>query len=365
MATDVEAVAYLMLVNALVHDLWPASAVTIGEDVSGMPTFCRPVSEGGVGFDYRLQMAIADKWIEVLAIPDEGWDMGNLVHTLTNRRAAEACVAYAESHDQALVGDKTIAFWLMDAAMYDGMAVASAPNPAIDRGIALHKMIRLLTMALGGESYLTFMGNEWGHPEWVDFPRDDSYDPSTGAFVPGNGGSLDKCRRRWDLADADFLKYKFMGAFDRAMCHLDKAFGFVAAPHEWVSRKDEGDKLIVAERGDLVFVWNFHPSSSFTDYRVGAPAKGPYKIVLSSDEAVFGGWSNATKAHGTVFEAVEGAPGSGPLGYDGRPASFPVYAPSRTVVVYAPAAWVDPAADEKPGGIPGLGVKGTGPYFGV
>lgn len=355
LATDVDAVVYLMLVNALLHGLFP-TAITIGEDVSGMPTFCRPVSEGGVGFDFRLNMAIADKWIEVLAHDDRAWNMGNITHTLTNRRYAEPCVAYAESHDQALVGDKTVAFWLMDADMYTGMALDSPPSAVVDRGIALHKLIRLLTMALGGDAYLNFMGNEFGHPEWIDFPRDDTYDTSTGAFVPGNGGSLDKCRRRWDLADADFLKYKYMLAFDRAMNHLDKAFGFLASPHQWVSRKDEGDKIIVAERGDLVFVFNFHPNQSFTDYRVGVPAAGTYKIVLSSDEAVFGGWRNATKDADVEFVSQD-------TPYDGRPRSMQVYAPSRTVVVYAPQQYVDPAADAKPMGIPGLGVKGLGPAF--
>lgn len=355
MATDVEAVVYLMLVNNVLHDLFP-SAITIGEDVSGMPTFCRPWQEGGVGFDYRLNMAIADKWIEVLGLNDDfSWNMGNIVHTMTNRRYAEACVGYAESHDQALVGDKTIAFWLMDSAMYDSMDVSSN-NQAVDRGIALHKMIRLVTMALGGESYLNFMGNEFGHPEWIDFPRDDTYDTSTGAFIPGNGGSLEKCRRRWDICDADSLKYKYMNAFDRAMCHLDKAFGFVAAPHQWVSRKDEGDKVLVVERGDLVFVFNFHPTQSYTNYKVGCYKPGTYKVVLSSDEAVFGGWSNVTKNSNVEFIAHEGD-------YDNRPNALMVYAPCRTVVVYAPAENCDAEADDKPDGIPGLGVKGLGPYY--
>jgi len=355
MATDVEAVVYLMLVNNVLHDLFP-SAITIGEDVSGMPTFCRPWQEGGVGFDYRLNMAIADKWIEVLGLNDDfSWNMGNIVHTMTNRRYAEACVGYAESHDQALVGDKTIAFWLMDSAMYDSMDVSSN-NQAVDRGIALHKMIRLVTMALGGESYLNFMGNEFGHPEWIDFPRDDTYDTSTGAFIPGNGGSLEKCRRRWDICDAENLKYKYMNAFDRAMCHLDKAFGFVAAPHQWVSRKDEGDKVLVVERGDLVFVFNFHPTQSYTNYKVGCYKPGTYKVALSSDEAVFGGWSNVTKDSNVEFIAQESD-------YDNRPNALMVYAPCRTVVVYAPAENCDAQADAKPDGIPGLGVKGLGPYY--
>ncbi|PSC69001.1 starch branching enzyme isoform A [Micractinium conductrix] len=358
MATDVEAVVYLMLVNQMLHDFFPTS-ITIGEDVSGMPTFCRPWTEGGVGFDYRLNMAIADKWIEVLSKTDDwGWNMGNIVHTMTNRRYAEPCVGYAESHDQALVGDKTIAFWLMDAAMYDFMgAPGHGPDsPVIDRGIALHKMIRLVTMALGGESYLNFMGNEFGHPEWIDFPRDDTYDTSTGAFVPGNGGSLDKCRRRWDLADAEFLKYKYMNSFDRAMNHLDKAFGFVAAPHSWVSRKDEGDKVLVVERGDLLFVFNFHPTNSYTDYRVGCYKGGGYKVVLSSDEEVFGGWKNVTKDSNVEFQAQQGD-------FDNRPNSLMVYAPSRTVVVYAPSEFVDSAADSKASGVPGLAVKDVGPYY--
>jgi 1,4-alpha-glucan branching enzyme len=357
MNTDVDAVVYLMLANNLLHDLFP-HAITVGEDVSGMPAFCRPWTEGGVGFDYRLQMAIADKWIEVMKKPDESWEMGNLTFTMTNRRYAEACVAYAESHDQALVGDKTIAFWLMDKDMYDYMAAPGfgPSSPVVDRGIALHKMIRLLTMTLGGDSYLNFMGNEFGHPEWIDFPRDDSMDPSTGAFVPGNGGSLEKCRRRWDLADADFLKYKYLLAFDRAMVHLDKAFGFIAAPHSWVSRKDEGDKLIVCERGDLVFVFNFHPTNSYTDYRIGCRDPGPYRLILSSDEPVFGGWDNLSKDKDAQHESQEGT-------FDGRPHSFMVYAPSRTVSVYAPAAWVEPRAEDGPAGIPGLAVKDLGPYY--
>ncbi|PIA39220.1 hypothetical protein AQUCO_02700415v1 [Aquilegia coerulea] len=202
LATDVDAVVYLMLVNDLIHGLFP-EAVTVGEDVSGMPTFGIPVQDGGVGFDYRLHMAVADKWIELLKKRDEDWQMGDIVHTLTNRRWSEKCVVYAESHDQALVGDKTIAFWLMDKDMYDFMALDRPSTPLIDRGIALHKMIRLITMGLGGEGYLNFMGNEFGHPEWIDFPRGEQHLPD-GRVIPGNNNSYDKCRRRFDLVSAEF-----------------------------------------------------------------------------------------------------------------------------------------------------------------
>ncbi|XP_062117534.1 1,4-alpha-glucan-branching enzyme 2-2, chloroplastic/amyloplastic-like [Humulus lupulus] len=323
-ATDVDAVVYLMLVNDMIHGLFP-EAVTIGEDVSGMPTFCIPVQDGGVGFDYRLHMAIADKWIELLKVQEEYWKMGDIVHTLTNRRWSEKCVSYAESHDQALVGDKTIAFWLMDKDMYDFMALDRPATPRIDRGIALHKMIRLITMGLGGEGYLNFMGNEFGHPEWIDFPRADQH-LSDGSIIPGNGFSYDKCRRRFDLGDADYLRYHGMQEFDQAMQHLEDAYGFVTSEHQYISRKDETDRVIVFERGDLVFVFNFHWANSYFDYRVGCSRPGKYKIVLDSDDSLFGGFNRLD--HNAEYFSAEGW-------YDDRPRSFLVYTPSRTAVVYA------------------------------
>lgn len=322
-STDVDAVVYLMLVNDVIHGLFP-EAISIGEDVSGMPTFSVPVQDGGVGFDYRLHMAIADKWIELLKKRDEDWQMGDIIHTLTNRRWSEKCVAYAESHDQALVGDKTIAFWLMDKDMYEFMALHRPSTPLIDRGIALHKMIRLITMGLGGEGYLNFMGNEFGHPEWIDFPRVDQYLPD-GKFVLGNGNSFDKCRRRFDLGDAGYLRYHGLQEFDVAMQHLEGTYGFMTSEHQYISRKDEGDRVIVFERGNLVFVFNFHWTNSYSDYRVGCLKSGKYKVVLDSDEQLFGGFGRID--HNADFFTFEGF-------YDNRPRSFMVYAPSRTVVVY-------------------------------
>lgn len=325
LATDVDAVNYLMLANDLIHSLYP-TAITVGEDVSGMPTFSIPVEAGGVGFDYRLHMAVPDKWIELLSKKkDEDWQMGDIVYTLTNRRWKEKCVVYAESHDQALVGDKTIAFWLMDKDMYHFMAIDGPTTPAIDRGIALHKMIRLITMGLGGEGYLNFMGNEFGHPEWIDFPRGDQRLPD-GKFVPGNNNSFDKCRRRFDLGDADFLKYHWLQDFDRAMQQLEERYGFMTSEHQYVSRKDEGDKVIVFEKGNLVFVFNFHWRKSFPDYRVGCIKPGKYKIVLDSDEISFGGYQRLDPK--ALFFTQEGW-------FDERPHSFMVYTPCRTVTVYA------------------------------
>lgn len=196
---DVDANVYLMLANTMLHEHLPETMITIAEDVSGMPTLCRPVEEGGLGFDFRLAMAIPDVFIELLEkVADEDWNMGWLVHTLTNRRWNENTIAYLESHDQALVGDKTMAMWLMDADMYYNMEVEKWPTPGVERGVALHKVLRILTYALGGEGYLNFMGNEFGHPEWIDFPRE------------GNGFSYNHARRRWDLPANEGLRFKYL-----------------------------------------------------------------------------------------------------------------------------------------------------------
>ncbi|XP_071701824.1 1,4-alpha-glucan-branching enzyme 2-2, chloroplastic/amyloplastic-like [Rutidosis leptorrhynchoides] len=323
LATDVDAVVYLMLVNDLIHGLFP-EVICIGEDVSGMPTFGIPVQDGGVGFDYRLHMAVADKWIELLKLRDEDWKMGDITHTLTNRRWSEKCVCYAESHDQALVGDKTIAFWLMDKDMYEYMAVDGPTTPLIDRGIALHKMIRLITMGLGGEGYLNFMGNEFGHPEWIDFPRADQRLPD-GRFSPGNGNSFDKCRRRFDLGDAEYLRYHGLQEFDQAMQHLEEAHNFMSSGHQYISRKHETERVIIFEREDLVFVFNFHWNNSYSDYRVGCLHPGKYKVALDSDDILFGGFGRLN--HEAEFFTFEGH-------HDNRPRSFMVYAPARTAVVY-------------------------------
>lgn len=279
-----------------------------------MPTLCRPIIEGGIGFDYRLAMAIPDKWIELLKeVPDDQWRMGDIVHTLSNRRWKENTVAYAESHDQALVGDKTIAFWLMDKEMYTHMSVISPPNIIVDRGLALHKMIRLITHALGGEAYLNFMGNEFGHPEWLDFPR------------AGNNDSYHYARRQWNLVDDNLLKYKYLNDFDRAMHELEERYGWLHSDPAYVSWKHEGDKIIAFERAGLVFVFNFHPTQSFTGYRVGTNWAGTYKIALSSDDEQFGGFNRLDRNCNHVTRNEH---------YGGREHFFEVYTPSRTAVVY-------------------------------
>ncbi|CAF4611937.1 unnamed protein product [Rotaria sp. Silwood1] len=309
LATDTDSFNYLQLAHHVIQTLFPES-ITIAEEVSGMPTLCRPLAEGGAGFDYRLAMAIPDLWIKVY------WQMGHITWILTNRRWSEKNIAYAESHDQALVGDKTIAHWLFNEQIYTHMSVLTERTSVVERGLALHKMIRLVTYALGGEAWLNFEGNEFGHPEWLDFPR------------AGNNESYKYARRLFYLCEDDTLRYKYLKAWDKAMNDLEEEYKWLTATNTFVSRKNEGDKVIVLERGDhgLVFIFNFHASNSYTNYRVGCGHSGKYKVVLDSDAKSFDGHGRINDEQIFVAENIM---------WDDRPFSFQVYTPCRTVLVLA------------------------------
>ena len=273
---DEAAVLYLQLATSLTHALKPG-ALMIAEDMSGMPGLCRPREEGGVGFTHRLAMGVPDYWIKLLKHQrDEDWDLAEMWTTLTDRRGGEANIAYVESHDQALVGDKTIAFRLMDQEMYWHMKVEDE-HPVIDRGMALHKMIRLITFALGGEGWLNFMGNEFGHPEWLDFPRE------------GNGWSYQHCRRQWSLVDDPALKYQHLNAFDRAMMELGKAYDLPGNSKPTQLNLDRENQVLCVERDGLVFVFNWSVDCSIPDYGFHVPHAGGYRMVLSTDDSAFGG----------------------------------------------------------------------------
>lgn len=272
-----EALCYLTLANRLIHDLYP-HAVTIAEDVSGMPGMCAAAEEGGVGFDYRLGMAVPDFWIKLLKeVPDEQWDIWQMWNMMTDRLPYVKTVAYCESHDQALVGDQTIAFRLMNKQMYTDMNRA-AQNVVIDRGMALHKMIRLVTLATGGEGWLNFMGNEFGHPEWIDFPRE------------GNGWSYEYCRRQWSLVDNPSLRFKFLNAFDQAMVRLAQEARLLNNPPPFPLNIDETNHVMAFHRGGLLFVFNWSGDRAIMDYMLPVPQKGEWRVVLDTDNARFGGF---------------------------------------------------------------------------
>jgi len=274
--TDTEAITYLQLANELIREVNP-KAITVAEDMSGMPGMCLPIADGGIGFDYRLAMGLPDLWIKtVKEKADEHWNLGQMWGDMCLRRPGENSVAYVESHDQALVGDKTMIFRLADANMYTDMDKA-CHNPVIDRAIALHKMIRLFTLAGGGEAYLNFMGNEFGHPEWIDFPRE------------GNDWSFHYCRRQWSLLENGYLKYQWLGEFDKDMVALTKRNNMFQQRMADLCLLKEPEKIIAFYRKGLLFAFNFHPSNSLTNVLIPVPNNADYTVKLCSDDEKYGG----------------------------------------------------------------------------
>ena len=273
---DEDAITYLFLANKLIHEVNP-NALSIAEEMSGMPGLATPQHQGGFGFDYRLSMGVPDYWIRTIKEQRvQFWHVGDMFQQLTGKRMDERTVHYAESHDQALVGDKTIIFWLMDQDMYHHMR-ADQQSLTIDNGIALHKMIRLITLATAGNGYLNFMGNEYGHPEWIDFPG------------RHNNWSYHYARRQWSLASDNHLKYKFLNEFDREMIALVRKEKLLTFPTVNRIKEHVEDQVLVIGRNDLVFVFNFNPFDSYTDYGVSVP-DGNYSLVLNTDSPRFGGF---------------------------------------------------------------------------
>ena len=306
MNTDTEAVTYLQLATELVREVDP-NAILIAEDMSAMPGMCRPIADGGIGFDYRLAMGEPDMWIRLLKdTPDEYWDLNKIYYELAIRRPGERQIGYCESHDQALVGDKTIMFRLCDQEMYWSMGV-DHQNMVIDRGMALHKMLRLITMTLGGDGYLTFMGNEFGHPEWIDFPRE------------GNGWSYHYCRRQWHLADDPALKYQYLNAFEKDMVAMAKRQKVQPGKDSQLAL-DNDAKTLVYKKGGAVFAFNFHPVNSYEGCFLPMPEAGEYRVVMSTDDYCYGGQGRIW--HQT-YSTVEREGRNGIL----------LYLPSRTAVV--------------------------------
>ena len=307
MNTNVDAISYLQLANELIRQVKP-NAITIAEDMSGMPGMCLPIEDGGIGFDYRLAMGLPDMWIKATKTQDEFWDINKMWGDMCLRRPGENSVAYVESHDQALVGDKTMIFRLADANMYTDME-KTTHNPVIDRAIALHKMIRLFTLAGGGEAYLNFMGNEFGHPEWIDFPRE------------GNGWSFHYCCRQWSLKDNGLLKYQWLNDFDYDMVHLCKRHKIFRQGMANLMLMKAPEQMLCFARCDLFFVFNFHSSNSLEHILIPVyPDTKELVVKFSSDDEKYGGFSQV--AHMTYpikeFDGVRYAE---------------LYIPARTAIV--------------------------------
>ena len=308
MNTDTEAVTYLQLANEMVRQVNP-NAITIAEDTSAIPGLCLPIAYGGIGFDYRLAMGVPDMWIRLLKeTPDEYWDLNKIYYELAIRRPKEKVIGYCESHDQALVGDKTIMFRLCDQEMYWGME-KDKPNMIVERGMALHKMLRLLTMSLGGEGYLTFMGNEFGHPEWIDFPRE------------GNGWSYHYSRRQWSLADNPNLRYGQLRDFETAMVSTAKKCRVISGKDKQLALSND-QKTMAYKKGGAVFAFNFHPVNSYEGFFLPLEEEGDYQVILTTDDAAFGGHDRVSTSY--IYRTEKNAEGK---------TGIRIYLPSRCAVV--------------------------------
>ena len=307
---DPDAITYLGLANDLIRELGENN-ISIAEEVSGYPGLASPVADGGIGFGYRMAMGIPDYWIKLIKEKaDENWNVEEMFHELTQKRQDEKTVGYAESHDQALVGDKTIIFRLMDSEMYFNMN-KSSQSLVVDRGIALHKMIRLITLVTSGNAYLNFMGNEFGHPEWIDFPRE------------GNNWSYHYARRQWSLFQNHELRYHFLSDFDRSMINSGKKYRLLSTPLPEIRHVNTADQVLAFERAGLLFIFNFNPVKSFPDYGLACNA-GRYEVILSTDDPNFGG-------QGRIDEKIQYGTFPQKTFYTGY--MLKIYLPSRTGIV--------------------------------
>ncbi|XP_076813591.1 1,4-alpha-glucan-branching enzyme-like [Clavelina lepadiformis] len=312
MQMNLESMAYLALANDLLHSRYP-NVITIAEDHSNMPGMSRPVREGGIGFDYTISTSIPQKWMQLLNQErDEDWSMEFIFNAMTQRRAGEKVLALNEGHDQSLIGNCTIITKLMGEEICRNMSDMIPMTSRVDRGISLHKVFRLMTHSLIGDGYLNFMGNEFGHPDFLELPS------------PSNNDSYHYARRRFELCDDEQLRFKYLKRFDQALNRAEEKYGWLSSPPAFVSRKHEQDKVFVYERGDLLFLFNFHPTRSYPDYKVGVDKAGTYKIILDTDEKYFGG-------HGRNQSSVEFHTRQGM--FDGRRNSLLVYVPSRSALV--------------------------------
>lgn len=274
--TNIEAETYLSLASDLVHEISP-QAILIAEDMSGMPGLCLPTDLCGMGFDFRLAMGIADLWIRNMQKNDHDWNVYEMYYELTTSRPGEKRISYAESHDQSLVGDKTLFFWMADAEAYWHMR-KDDESYIVDRAVALHKMIRFITLATGTDGYLNFMGNEFGHPEWIDFPRME------------NGWSYKYAKRQWHLADNQSLKYAYLLAFDQDLIRFAKKEKLFSSEGIQILWLDQARKLIAYRMKDLVFLFNFHPTNSYSQLSLPIHGEGKYRVVFSTDHLKYGGY---------------------------------------------------------------------------
>ncbi|KAK9673873.1 hypothetical protein RND81_12G195300 [Saponaria officinalis] len=268
---DRDALLYLILANDILHFLHP-NIITIAEDATLYPGLCEPSSQGGLGFDYYVNLAAPEMWLSFLEnVPDNEWSMSKIVTTLMgNKIYTNKMLLYAENHSQSISGGRSFAEILF------GTEVGSNEASKLLRGTSLHKVIRLITFTIGGSAYLNFMGNEFGHPKRVEFP------------TSNNNFSFELASRRWDLLSDQGLHQKLFH-FDQDMMKLDQKEKVLSRGLPNVHHVNDDTMVISYTRGPLLFIFNFHPTDSYERYSVGVDEAGEYQMILNSDEEKYSG----------------------------------------------------------------------------
>ncbi|CAL5392773.1 unnamed protein product [Camellia sinensis] len=269
---DKDALIYLILANEILHALHP-SIITIAEDATLYPGLSEPTSLGGLGFDYFVNLSASEMWSSLLEnVPDSDWSMSKIVSTLVgNRHSADKMLLYAENHNQSISGGRSFAEILFGETMEH----ASDKRALLFRGCSLHKMIRLITFTIGGHAYLNFMGNEFGHPKRVEFPME------------SNNFSFSLANRRWDLLENGV--HSELLYFDKDMMNMDENERILSRGLPNIHHVNDTTMVTSYSRGPLLFIFNFHPTTSYENYSVGVEEAGEYQVILNTDEKKYGG----------------------------------------------------------------------------
>lgn len=270
---DRDALMYLILANDILHALHP-NIITIAEDATYYPGLCEATSQGGLGFDYYVNLSASEMWLSFLEkVPDNEWSMSKIVTTLMgNRQYTNKMLLYAENHSQSISGGRSFA-----EILFGGKEDRPAESTdSLLRGCSLHKLIRLITFSIGGCAYLNFMGNEFGHPKGVEFP------------TASNNNSFELANRRWELLNNDGIHHALF-LFDKDMMKLEQNERVLSRGLPNVHHVKDDTMVISYTRGPVLFIFNFHPTNSYEKYIVGVEEAGEYQVIMNTDEKNYGG----------------------------------------------------------------------------
>ncbi|KAH7682202.1 1,4-alpha-glucan branching enzyme protein [Dioscorea alata] len=220
----------------MLHELHP-DIITIAEDATFYPGLCESTTQGGLGFDYYVNLSVTDLWLWLLQdVPDQAWSMSKIVNVLVNSQSSNRrMLVYCENHNQSISGGRSFAEILFGNNNQNFIGLEDFEF----RGSSLHKMIRLISFSIGGSAYLNFMGNEFGHPNRVEFPME------------SNNYSFAFANRKWDLLKDKGLHMGLFN-FDKEMMKLDEKEQILSRNPSTVHHVDDS-KMVILNTDDVSF----------------------------------------------------------------------------------------------------------------